>query len=497
MTDNVGGKKSLVAGFRDDFKALSPKQLLAIVAAIALALLLEYMGLTSQCLGVLIIAVVLYMIPHFLKVISVRVKVVTGVVFILLSLLVGTYASGSLDDVNTEIRDTDTVAGIQLEYDEAEGAYVLSYEINPNGTLSFTGSSIGPDADAAADLWVPASGSLTAQIRVTGLDSGDTFAVSAVDSNDDAVTLSGISVAQSYQAGTDDEPSMTTVTLTVEDVAVLLQDGKEGTYYTLVIETEDGHGLSLDPVEDSNLRVAVLQQEVNMIAFHSFHSTKDVDSQEFKSSDLTLGADGWYSGKAVLEGVSAGTLGAIMVQMGEGDKAFAGYSFIYDTGMTSGDFTKACFYGGAYMTFEIALLFFIILAFSALMRRSAMKTREKMEAEGRLYPQGYGRCKSCGAMVLPGEVVCRKCGAYIDVPDEMRKHKNDYVVCSECGAEVPADAVVCPKCGARFDEKEEVEVSHADGTVDVTTETVPCPHCGEQIPANADWCPKCGKKVRD
>ena len=282
MTDNVGGKKSLVAGFRDDFKALSPKQLLAIVAAIALALLLEYMGLTSQCLGVLIIAVVLYMIPHFLKVISVRVKVVTGVVFILLSLLVGTYASGSLDDVNTEIRDTDTVAGIQLEYDEAEGAYVLSYEINPNGTLSFTGSSIGPDADAAADLWVPASGSLTAQIRVTGLDQGDTFSVSAVDSNGDAVPLQGVTATQSYEAGTDKEPSRTTVTLTVEDVAVLLQDEKNDTYYSLVIETEDGHGLSLDPVEDSNLKVTVLQQESNMIAFHSFHSTKDVDSQEFK-----------------------------------------------------------------------------------------------------------------------------------------------------------------------------------------------------------------------
>ena len=74
MTENVGGKKSVVAGFRDDFKALSTKQLLAILAAIAIALLLEYMGMTSQCLGVLIIAVVLYMIPHFLKVMSVRVK---------------------------------------------------------------------------------------------------------------------------------------------------------------------------------------------------------------------------------------------------------------------------------------------------------------------------------------------------------------------------------------------------------------------------------------
>ncbi len=100
-------------------------------------------------------------------------------------------------------------------------------------------------------------------------------------------------------------------------------------------------------------------------------------------------------------------------------------------------------------------------------------------------------------MVLPGEVNCRKCGAYIDVPDELRVKKKDFFQCSECGAEVPSDATECPKCGAKFDEVQENVVVHADGSEDVSTESVVCPECGSTVPANADWCPKCGKMLKD
>ena len=158
--------------------------------------------------------------------------------------------------------------------------------------------------------------------------------------------------------------------------------------------------------------------------------------------------------------------------------------------------TNLALTGAAYTVAYAAIVFFIILIFSALMRRSAEKTRAKMEAEGRLYPQGYGRCKQCGAMVLPGEVNCRKCGAYIDVPEELKPKKKDSFTCSECGAEVPGDAKVCPKCGAAFDEDDENVVVHADGTEDVSSETVVCPECGNVVPANADWCPRCGKMLK-
>ena len=178
----------------------------------------------------------------------------------------------------------------------------------------------------------------------------------------------------------------------------------------------------------------------------------------------------------------------------ESESTAASLVFWYDY---DADTTMICLTGTAYTVAFAAILFFMILVFSTMMRSSAEKTRAKMEAEGRLYPQGYGRCKQCGAMVLPGEVNCRKCGAYIDVPDELRVKKKDFFQCSECGAEVPSDATECPKCGAKFDEAQENVVVHADGTEDISTESIVCPECGSTVPSNADWCPKCGQMLKD
>jgi ribosomal protein L40E len=145
---------------------------------------------------------------------------------------------------------------------------------------------------------------------------------------------------------------------------------------------------------------------------------------------------------------------------------------------------------------------------SNIMKGRMEKTREQMEKEGRLYPQGHGRCQKCGAVVLPGEVNCRKCGEYIDRPDEMKPDKKDFFECSECGAEVPADAKQCPKCGAAFDEEDE-EIIEADTSVKTNAEPSPrsepvqkdtssrapivCPECGETSPAGAWFCPRCGR----
>ena len=142
----------------------------------------------------------------------------------------------------------------------------------------------------------------------------------------------------------------------------------------------------------------------------------------------------------------------------------------------------------------IMILFFIVLALSTIMRRKLSDTRAKMEAAGRLYPQGYGRCTFCGAVVLPGEVNCRKCGAYIDRPDYMKPKKKNYLACSVCGAEITDDMTECPKCGAKFEGEENIVV-HADGTSDSTEETIVCPACGKEIPAVSEMCPYCGEKI--
>ena len=165
------------------------------------------------------------------------------------------------------------------------------------------------------------------------------------------------------------------------------------------------------------------------------------------------------------------------------------------TGFTGAGCGAQCYKGAAVVMLYVLLIFFLILIFSTLLRRSIRGKRDKMENDGRLYPQGYGRCAKCGALVLPGEIKCRKCGAYIDRPEEMRRRKDDFFQCSECGAEVPGDAKVCPKCGAVFESEENV-VTHTDGKVDVSEKSFPCPHCGEQVPENADFCPKCNRKLR-
>ncbi|MDR0778702.1 MAG: zinc ribbon domain-containing protein [Methanomassiliicoccaceae archaeon] len=109
-----------------------------------------------------------------------------------------------------------------------------------------------------------------------------------------------------------------------------------------------------------------------------------------------------------------------------------------------------------YITAVIIVLPFLLLTLLTWwMRKNLEKTRARLEREGRLYPQGYGRCRRCGSMVLPGETACRKCGEYIDVPEEMRVKKVNFFECSECGREVPPDAGVCPYCGEAFEEDAE------------------------------------------
>ena len=169
-----------------------------------------------------------------------------------------------------------------------------------------------------------------------------------------------------------------------------------------------------------------------------------------------------------------------------------------DSTVFQGDASPLYWVGTVYATAFFGAIFFFIVFCSWFFRTRMNKTRKKMEQQGRLYPQGYGRCEKCGAIVLPGEVKCRKCGTYIDRPDSMKPKKVDYYRCTNCGCEITDKDEVCPKCGATFVE-EETEVIHSDGTVTVT-EKFECPDCGSEGPANADGvriCPRCGKRFQD
>ena len=148
----------------------------------------------------------------------------------------------------------------------------------------------------------------------------------------------------------------------------------------------------------------------------------------------------------------------------------------------------------------VMLIFFMVLLLTTWMRKKLEDTRERLEKEGRLYPQGYGRCKDCGTIILPGEVTCRKCGAYIEVPTEMKVNKVEFFECSECGKEVPVNVDTCPNCGATFDGiEDEADVKTIDVPADVLDEkeiieNPVCSECGKPVDADAIRCPHCGER---
>jgi len=355
MTENEKGKFSII----EDFKALSVKHWIAIVIAFVVSIFATAVGFAVSCMGFLIIAVLLYMIPHLFGVTSPKVKAVNGVVFIVIIVVIAAFAySGSALSTPHYTNDNNEILD----------------------DITYSDSTITINCDQA----------------------GLTF---------DAYYYNGLLVfgVPAYSGES------------VKDIHFVYGDGK----YVASLDTKTH-------------------------SYYGFRIATTGDNPE---------------------------------------KA----NFFVDTGMTPDEVNSLSLNSSLQVILEIALVYFVMVIFSELMRWSARRTRDKMEKDGRLYPQGYSKCKECGTMVLPGEIVCRKCGAPVEVPEDVKKlHKKDFFECSECGTEVPMDAKTCPKCGAVFDEADEVEIKHVDGTVDVSTETFECSECGKEVPANAQRCPYCG-----
>ncbi|NCA74487.1 MAG: hypothetical protein EOM93_06570, partial [Gammaproteobacteria bacterium] len=90
----------------DDKKIqLTTKQLAALAASLVLTLLILMSGIYMMfgCLAMVIVAVLLYMIPHLVKIKNVKVMVMHGAVFALVALLAGSlYTSPAYVDSHND-----------------------------------------------------------------------------------------------------------------------------------------------------------------------------------------------------------------------------------------------------------------------------------------------------------------------------------------------------------------------------------------------------------
>jgi ribosomal protein L40E len=378
MSDTAGAKTIDLKWFG----TLSYKQLLGLVAAFVVALFLTLLGFGASCycFGMLIIAVILYMLPRFLGLENIKIMTVVGIVFLVATVLIGGFlmAPGVVDKLQETPPATDG-GFTDIDYNIPEGT---KGEVNITATL---------------------------------VDSSDVTGVYFVYGEVRGIEFQGV------QAAVDQK-------------------------FTLYVNGNSVSGIV--PLDSNKLYIG------HLVLTNTDDSGNEVDNNDSVTDNTLL------------------------------------------TGAYDGSLTGLSFYGCLISALYIVIIFFIIMILSNLMKGRMEKTREKMEKDGRLYPQGYGRCAKCGAVVLPGEVSCRKCGEYIDRPEDMKPKKKDFFECSECGAEVPTDAKECPKCGAVFDE-DETEVTHADGTVETTNEILTCPECGAAVPATVSFCPHCGAKFGD
>ena len=357
---------------------LTTKQLAGLAASFVLTLFILMSGIYMMfsCFAMIIVAAVLYMVPHLLKVKNIKVFVFHGVIFAVVALLAGSlYSSPAYVNANDDFKESG---------DFTAATYTVSSD-----TYQFTVTYTDTDLDHKPLAFV-------SMINMVGYSSK--YGVSGSER-----TLPPVSYDQASGTAT--------------------------------FDVQVGDGL--------------------YIIYFYMADTTNSDAKLSKSQSITFFLDELTSSSAK--------------------------NSVYWTG--------TAYYLGLCM-----LLYFMILFLTYGMRSSANKTRDKMVQQGRLYPPGYGRCKQCNSIVLPGEVKCRKCGSYIDVPQEMKPDKKDSFTCSDCGAEVPDDAKKCPKCGAGFDDDIELEIQHADGTIELSNSTFGCPECGEDVPGASEFCPSCGKR---
>jgi len=246
------------------------------------------------------------------------------------------------------------------------------------------------------------------------------------------------------------------------------------TDYGVEISAEISSGITVKEVKFRYI-------EVNRVFFGGYRGSNE------GSIDLTE-ASGTISGLFEIKDSNKLYLGFIEIEYNDGEKDVkesCSNTFLLEA--FDGSTFNILLYGCFLLVVQIMMFYFLMIVMTLFMNRRFEKMRDKMEAEGRLYPKGYGACDNCGALIVPTDLICRKCGATIDRPEEMKAKPKEAMTCSDCGATVSADEAKCPKCGARFDEDEPAEQRD---------EAVRCPDCNNVLRDGATFCPVCGLDLK-
>ena len=224
---------------------------------------------------------------------------------------------------------------------------------------------------------------------------------------------------------------------------------------------------------EAGQKVVFHMGKLNYICYNGYgvYTMNDTDGNNGRDVELTLSGGVYTSGTISMKMDSASVYGYYFkIVDGDNNVKTSSAPTFHKVNFSSSDEAMFVLMWNGYYAVIILVLFLIISFFSVRANKKLESVRAQMEADGRLYPKGYGRCKQCGTVVLPGETNCRKCGAFIEVPEEYLKKQAEYFECSECGAHIPADSVFCPKCGAKFDEEDETVVVPDEKTIDVPAE---------------------------
>ncbi len=154
----------------------------------------------------------------------------------------------------------------------------------------------------------------------------------------------------------------------------------------------------------------------------------------------------------------------------------------------------------------ILVVFIIMVIIMSILHNIIMRTRRKRgggpplsRGRGNGTRVGESTCSGCGAMVIPEDTFCPRCGAYFE--------EGGSISCSRCGGNMTDRDGICSKCGPAIHEGkedrvrgrgavrdgiDEVYTKENESTEDTDDDDFICSMCNTTVSGSMKQCPSCG-----